>query len=64
MAMRCAERTGMCTILWRHEFYKVKERVAAWGILVPSGRVSGAKVEEGDVGAWCGVCACAACEEI
>ncbi len=25
MAMRCAERTGSCTILWQHEFYMVKE---------------------------------------
>ena len=25
MSMRCAERTGSCTILWQHEFYMVQE---------------------------------------
>jgi hypothetical protein len=25
MAMRCAERSGTCTMLWQHEFYMVNE---------------------------------------
>ena len=25
MAMRCAERAGTCTMLWKHEFYMVNE---------------------------------------
>jgi len=25
MAIRCAERTGTCTMLWQHEFYMVME---------------------------------------
>jgi hypothetical protein len=35
MAMRCAERSGTCTMLWQHDFYMVNEpRHAAWCILV------------------------------
>ncbi len=25
MASRCVERTGTCTMLWKHEFYMVME---------------------------------------
>ena len=37
MAMCCAERPGMLTMLWRHEFYMVME--VTYGIRVPSTRV-------------------------
>ena len=78
MAMRCAERTGSCTILWQHEFYMVKEpQYGAYlyqavefrvGSNLAADEVEGStlniKAEEGGVGTGCGVCACAACEKI
>ncbi len=77
MAMRCAERVGMGTMLWKHEFYMVMEpQYGAYvyqalefqvGTSLPADEVKGSVVNKGDeggLGVWRGLCSSAACQEI
>jgi hypothetical protein len=74
MELRCAERIGTCTMLWKHEFYMVLEpKYGAYvyqalefkvGTSLPSEEVQGSSTKEKKeicLGVWRGVCPGAAC---